>query len=385
MRHLSDLERIRAMNLSSQVRQVEADALLATSDIYILSGLGAHVSVHRGMLHIQQGSTHGETPPARTFQRGVHHLSSLFLLSNDGSVSLAALEWCQEQGISVCKLRAMGEHLSVVLPAEPYNALLRRKQYCLSDEQVLSMARYVLRAKTVSQIHTLQALQDLPKQPTVDERFLRFIAPSERQLFRTRNKRLDPGAARLEEGLIELDDEQLTLHTLRLLEARLAPFYYAAFAGLPLQWKEADRDYIPPSWFRIKERGSEVSTYGSPRHATHPFNAALNYLYAVTEHLLELACQVRGLDPACAVLHADQQNRPSLVYDLIEPLRPVIDLKLLQFFRRTVLQLGDMETLKSGEVRFNPDFTQLLLASCRVPVQEVEAVVGDYLQQLQAL
>lgn len=367
------------MNVSSATRQAEADDLLTHSDIFVLTGLGAHVSVHRGMLHIQQGATHGEEPQAYSFQRGVHHLTTLYLLSNDGSISLAALEWCQQQGISVCKLGALGEYLSVVLPPRPaYQARLRRLQYLLDDEQVLALARYVIRAKTLAQIKALGAL---PAQNGVDKKFAqRFL----RQAPTSLPSRIDPGDSilRLQEGLIQLEDPTLTLTYLSLLEARLATSYYQAFVGRPLRWKEKDREYIPASWSCLGGRGSEISTNGRPQHATHPFNAALNYLYAVTEHLLELACQVLGLDPAVAVLHADQEGRPSLIYDLIEPLRPVLDGRVLKFFQQTELTMGDMETLQSGEVRFNPDFTRLLLASCRVSVSEVEAEVEAYIRQL---
>lgn len=52
------------------------------------------------------------------------------------------------------------------------------------------------------------------------------------------------------------------------------------------------------------------------------FNAALNYLYGMLYTLVETAIFSVGLDPYLGFLHADQYDKPTLSYDLIEPFRP---------------------------------------------------------------
>ncbi|WP_041362056.1 CRISPR-associated endonuclease Cas1 [Nitrosomonas ureae] len=47
--------------------------------------------------------------------------------------------------------------------------------------------------------------------------------------------------------------------------------------------------------------------------------------YAILAGQVERALQITGLDVAVGSLHADQDGRASLVYDLMEPLRPVVD------------------------------------------------------------
>lgn len=59
----------------------------------------------------------------------------------------------------------------------------------------------------------------------------------------------------------------------------------------------------------------------SKRPAYDPFNALLNYLYGMLYPIVELALMKAGLDPYTGILHADEYNRPTLVYDMIEPYR----------------------------------------------------------------
>ena len=59
----------------------------------------------------------------------------------------------------------------------------------------------------------------------------------------------------------------------------------------------------------------------SRRPALDPFNALLNYLFGMLYPMVELSLMKAGLDPAVGILHADEYNRPTLVFDLIEAYR----------------------------------------------------------------
>lgn len=77
------------------------------------------------------------------------------------------------------------------------------------------------------------------------------------------------------------------------------------------------------SWWRREE-----NTFSGrfKRPAFDPFNALLNYLYGMLYTSCHLALLKNGLDPYLAVLHADRYgDRPTLVYDFIEPYRPWAD------------------------------------------------------------
>ena len=59
------------------------------------------------------------------------------------------------------------------------------------------------------------------------------------------------------------------------------------------------------------------------------FNAALNYLYGMTYSIVESGVFAKGLDPFVGYMHTDNYLKTALVFDLIEPIRPLIDRMLL--------------------------------------------------------
>jgi len=66
------------------------------------------------------------------------------------------------------------------------------------------------------------------------------------------------------------------------------------------------------------------------RPAEDFFNAALNYLYGMLYSIIEGGIFAAGLDPQIGILHADEYNKPTLTFDLIEPFRPWIDRLLIE-------------------------------------------------------
>jgi len=63
----------------------------------------------------------------------------------------------------------------------------------------------------------------------------------------------------------------------------------------------------------------------SRRPARDPFNCALNYGYGVLYGVVERACILAGLDPYVGILHTDDYNKKSFVFDAIEPYRGIVD------------------------------------------------------------
>ena len=64
-----------------------------------------------------------------------------------------------------------------------------------------------------------------------------------------------------------------------------------------------------------------------------PVNACLNYGYAVLSALVHRSILAHGLLPGIGIHHKNRYRSHPLVYDLMEPLRPVIDLALHDFDR----------------------------------------------------
>ncbi len=68
----------------------------------------------------------------------------------------------------------------------------------------------------------------------------------------------------------------------------------------------------------------------SRRPAKDIFNAGINYLYGMLYSVVEGALFSVGLDPHLGILHADEYNKPTLAFDLIEPFRPWADRLLVE-------------------------------------------------------
>jgi CRISPR-associated protein Cas1 len=74
---------------------------------------------------------------------------------------------------------------------------------------------------------------------------------------------------------------------------------------------------IIPVEFKFEKR--------SRRPAIDYFNGGLNYLYGMTYSIVESGIYAKGLDPYTGYMHTDYYSKTSLVFDLIEPVRPLID------------------------------------------------------------
>jgi hypothetical protein len=98
----------------------------------------------------------------------------------------------------------------------------------------------------------------------------------------------------------------------------------------------------------------------SPRNAANPANALLNYLYAILEAETRIACLTVGLDPGMGFLHADQRGRDSLVLDIMEPSRPVVDRWLQEFLIGNHFTKKDFFERRDGTVRISCRVTSRL-------------------------
>lgn len=82
---------------------------------------------------------------------------------------------------------------------------------------------------------------------------------------------------------------------------------------------------MPAHWRTAGPRTSPASGLKSSRKAATPFDALINYAYAILETEATIALHAHGFDPGIGILHTDKRYRGSLAHDLMEPVRPVVD------------------------------------------------------------
>ena len=318
----------------------------------VLAGHGAHLRVDAGTLLVRNGLTyHPQQREEYRFFPGDPTLPSrIVLVDSDGYITLDAIDWLARQDVPVLLLAWDGTARSL-LPAGGSRSipeLLQAQVRALTDRTGLRLATGLIERKVEG---SSAALADLSAGPQVDQ-VRSSLAVIRREL------RTSPPA---------------DVNSLRLVEARAAALYFAAWRHLPLHWRDVKRKPIPAEWRRMPIRGSLLLM--SNRHATHPVNALLNYAYAVVESQVHSALLIAGLEPSLGFLHANRPGRASLVYDLMEPLRPMVDAEVLRFVRSHTFSAGDVFLTQRGVCRLHP---QLARAASGLTVDDaaVEAHVA---------
>ncbi len=82
--------------------------------------------------------------------------------------------------------------------------------------------------------------------------------------------------------------------------------------------------------------------------AKDEFNALLNYTYGILYSMVEKACIIAGLDPYVGIIHTDNYNKKSLVFDLIENFRIWADETVIKLFAGRDVKQECFDKLENG-------------------------------------
>ncbi len=325
-------------------------------DPLILTGHGVQFRIEQGTLVIRNGFTH--YPQHRQewrFFPGDRTLPSrIIVLDADGSISLHVVAWLARHGIPLVLLDWQGQVASVLNgEGRALDATLLHAQLATQHAgRGLDLATKLIHAKLEASIETLQHL------------------PA--SLVR------DQSIARVQRSLHELATlPPPTIEALRLLEGRAALAYFTCWQTIPLRWKGAGRKPVPEDWHHAGLRQSFMS--GTNRHATHPVNAMLNYAYGVLESQVRIAAVAVGLDPTIGYLHVSRPGRVALVYDLMEPLRPKVDRRILDFVQERTFDPRDFVLTDRGICRLHPQLARTVagMGVDNAMLDDVVATIGQ--------
>jgi CRISPR-associated endonuclease Cas1 len=288
--------------------------------VCVADGYGVRVSVERGRLTVSDGI--GPTRRERRYARATHGLARLVVLSSCGTVSLESLRWCAGVGIGVVVLDPFSGQLHLTSGgAGNDDPRLRRSQaLAVGTDAGLDVTRYLVQAKLAGQASVVA---------------YRFGAVD---------------AARTIETLAEMVTDADTLESIRQLEAAAANVYFAAWSALQVPFIRRDIPKVPDHWRVFEGRRSAVNP-GTARSATDPVNALLNYGYRLVEAEGRIACLAVGLDPGLGVLHVDMRGRDSMVLDVMEAVRPMVDRYVLDLIATRPLTKIDFDEDRRGVLR----------------------------------
>jgi len=328
----------------------------------ILTGHGVRLCVDHGALWVKNGYSHfPQQSEEWRFYSGDWRLPSrIVLLDVNGGITFDALSWLSIHGIPLVQLSWRGEVTTVIgLTFKTEDSKLAKSQLAArTNGRCLDLAKQLIMEKIENSVFTL-----------------RHALP--------RSRAVDVAVEKLENDIEEMRNHPpANLNRLMGIEGRVGYKYFDAWRVVPLRWKGIDRHPVPEDWHRIERRASKVGNRDHPnRNASHPVHAALNYAYGVLENQVRTYVIAAGLDPMIGFLHGSYDGKHGLVYDLMEPLRPVVDRKLLEFVQRQTFVAGDFTLTSTGVCRLNPQLARNVVREIDVS-GDVEKSVGRFVKAL---
>ncbi len=175
-----------------------------------------------------------------------------------------------------------------------------------------------------------------------------------------RSSEFDGPMATIRESLTQVEGIEGTLDDQRArlmgLEGSAGRAYFACLGQLV------------PEPFRFQGRSRQPARDG--------FNAMLNYAYGVLYSIVDRGCICAGIDSFLGFLHTDNYNKPSLVFDMIEPFRILAERATVLLFtgRRVKAEFfeavpGGVALSKEGRATFLPYYNERLDRPVKYPVQ----------------
>ena len=210
--------------------------------------------------------------------------------------------------------------VAIVLGSQHNDAAVRLAQALrvVDDAWCRQWALAVVQAKLARQRRALQFLQNQrpdARKPLFDAlQTIDAIRATLANPFSTTAANVDATEA----ALPRADQPLPTLESLRGYEGAAARAYFAGLAGvMPPALQFAGRNRRPPR---------------------DPVNACLSLGYTLLHAQAVQACGVTGLDPLRGFYHRPAIGRESLASDLIDPLRPAVDLWIWELLRSRTLR-----------------------------------------------
>jgi len=298
----------------------------------VVDGYGVRIAVDRNHLTIVDGiGSHRRT---RTLTRSQNTVKRIVIVGEAGTISLAAIRWCVDTNVSIAQVTSEGKILAETVGRSPRESRLRRAQALTDSNEVgTEVAAYLIGEKIDG--HARNLIDRLG----------------------------DPAAGA---QLLALKARVLPTYEIsevREIEAQAAAIYFKTWqrSALPI-FASRDTNRVPEHWRTGNARTSRHWLTGrSPRKATDPVNAMLNYGYALAEVECRIACVAVGLDPALGVMHADVKHRYSLALDLLEAVRPSVENHIMDVLATRRFRSVDFIETPDGTCRLTESVTHSLV------------------------
>jgi CRISPR-associated protein Cas1 len=293
-----------------------------------LSGFGVSLSVDGARLIVKDGFLEPDSMQKRhEFQPRRMPYDSVVIDGQTGTMSLAAIKWLMRHGTPLSILDYNGTLLSSTLPKEPVNGPLKIAQV---DAYRDRERRFCIAKKLV----------DAKAERTLD--VMKWLAARYGELSSQVQADLTNELERL--------DQCRSLPHLLMSEGRIADIY----------WRYLQQ--VLPSKFGFASRMHETHQM----NASDPFNALLNYGYAILETQCRKALNSVGLEPTIGFLHEVRQAKYPLVYDLQEPYRWLVDTTVISCLESGWFAKKDFYRMDNYVLRLRPEAAKKFIDALRI-------------------
>lgn len=163
-----------------------------------------------------------------------------------------------------------------------------------------------------------------------------------------------------------------TIGELHAVEGWVASGYFFAWRALPIKWKAQSRHPVHVEWQKFFSR-SALNTRTRKRNggATHPVNAMLNYAYSLLEAHVRIGVIADGYDPARGLMHSSiDPDSHSLVFDLMEPFRPVVDRAVIKLVSEEAFSGADFYFAAERSCRLSPELARRVVHGVNLELRE---------------
>jgi len=220
---------------------------------------------------------------------------AVFIIGN-ATITTPLIEQCAKFGVAIVAMKANLRPIFFFSSTAEANFLLRKKQYEYEKEN-LQIPKILVENKIINQITLLEKI-------------------------RIKSKSVQAAKEQCKKLLLALPNAE-TYDTVMGLEGKAATFYFSAYFEA-FDWK-------------IRR----------PRTRIDPINATLDIGYTILFNFIETFIRLFGFDPYRGVYHQLWFKRKSLVCDLMEPFRCLIDQRVRKAFNTSQCKNEDFDLRKN--------------------------------------
>jgi CRISPR-associated protein Cas1 len=266
-------------------------------------------------------------------------------------ISSQAIKLCIEKNIQLVVADWAGRPIARLWASTAGKSTeLRRRQYANQDTVLgVQISLELVRTKLKGQKGLLQDL----KPPYSDFSYASVMLKGQKGLLQDLkdNRKVDAPEITRAIDIIsnalsqirKLQPDDRTKQTLLGLEGTSASAYFRAISSsLPSKWSFEHRSQYP---------------------ALDGFNASLNYAYGIAYSDVEKIIILSGLDPNSGFYHADSYGKPTLSFDLMELVRPLVDRTVVSLFNKKMVSERWFEKKDDSSIFLTKDARLMLLTS----------------------